>query len=78
MGGLGEVLPTARYLSSMTALSLITALEIITRHDSGASVYAEHDQIWVGDSDLPLTPDERAVLDGLGWFEDEDSWTHFT
>lgn len=34
-----------------------------------------HDQLWAGETDV--TENDRAELEALGWFEDEDSWSHF-
>lgn len=40
-------------------------------------VAAEHDQIWFGKADLPLTQEEVKELEDLGWFISEDSWSCF-
>jgi hypothetical protein len=41
----------------------------------------EHDQIWVSDfqDTVPsMSVAEVAAMAELGWFEDEDSWSHFS
>jgi hypothetical protein len=39
---------------------------------------AEHDQMYCGSYDLPLTTDEKTRMEELGWFGAEDSWSFFT
>ena len=38
---------------------------------------AEHDQFWFGDYDWVPEGKDRERLLGLGWFDDEDSWSCF-
>lgn len=59
--------------------NIIEGMQIVSRH-TGASEYcvsAEHDQIWCGAYDLPLTTEEKARMEELGWFEADDSWSAF-
>jgi hypothetical protein len=37
-----------------------------------------HDQIWVGKFEWITNDVDKARLEELGWFEDEDSWSCFT
>jgi hypothetical protein len=63
----------------MTLGKMIEGMQIVAKH-AGADVYcvqAEHDQIWCGAYDLPLSEEERTRMTELGWFEAEDSWSCF-
>lgn len=63
----------------MTLGKIIEGMQIIARHAKADSycVQAEHDQIWCGAYDLPLSDDEKKRMEDLGWFEAEDSWSAF-
>lgn len=38
----------------------------------------EHDQVFCGSYDLPLSDQEKKRMEELGWFEECDSWAFFT
>ncbi len=42
------------------------------------SVSATHDQLFCCSYELPLTPEDRAEMERLGWFKAEESWAAFT
>lgn len=44
--------------------------------DDYRSISPGHDQIWIGSVSM-VTEDEAKTLKGLGWFEDEGSWSCF-
>jgi hypothetical protein len=58
---------------------IIEALQIIARNAASEECFfrAAHDQVWVGSSDLSRAEEDIARLEELGWFIDEDSWSHF-
>jgi hypothetical protein len=58
---------------------IVEGMQIIARHVPADAycMQAEHDQIWCGAYDLPLTEDEKKRMEDLGWFEAEDSWSAF-
>lgn len=60
--------------------NIIRGMEIIRRHtgDDEYCVGAEHDILYCGGENLPLTADERAEMDRIGWFISENSWACFT
>ncbi|MDX7953927.1 hypothetical protein P7D22_22490 [Lichenihabitans sp. Uapishka_5] len=58
----------------MKLSSFVRGLEIMRTHYTDSDGYrlgAEHDQIHLFASDLPLTEEEMAELDALGWFQPE-------
>ena len=61
---------------------LIEGLQIIARHvgDDAFSVDAEHDILYAGGTELPLTETEKARMTELGCFEDDDveRWAAYT
>jgi hypothetical protein len=63
----------------VTLEKIIEGMQIIARHTKPDAycVQAEHDQIWCGAYDLPLTSEEKSRMEELGWFEAEDSWSAF-
>lgn len=59
--------------------NIIEGVQIVAKHtDDQFCVQAEHDQVWCGGYDLPLSEAEKARMVELGWFEAEDSWSFFT
>ena len=57
-----------------------TGFKIIMDVEPEAEISAQHDQIWVGSyGNRELMNDtKRKMMEDAGWFEDEDSWSHFT
>lgn len=45
------------------------------KNNYGVSV--EHDQLWFGSFDSVTDEKDKARLEELGWFEDEDAWSCF-
>lgn len=41
-------------------------------------ICARHDQLFVCSDALPLSAEDKAEMERLGWFEDEESWACFT
>mgnify|MGYP003434705516 CR=1 FL=1 len=54
--------------------------EIIRKYEPDAHIEPAHDQIFVGDyaTSEKMTEEERKEMEELGWFEESDSWSHFT
>lgn len=54
--------------------------EIIKKYEPDANLEPAHDQIFVGDyaTSEKMTEEERKEMEELGWFEDCESWSHFT
>ena len=56
-------------------------LEIIRKYNPEADIEPAHDQIFVGDYETSfsqMTEEEKKIMEDEGWFEDEESWSHFT
>lgn len=63
----------------MTASELIEGLTIITKYEPGAQVSAEHDELCAGEYNVKaMTKEDRKRMKAMGWFEQYDSWCHFT
>lgn len=63
----------------MTFLDILAGFKILEKYISPNDyIHAEHDQIWVAEYNLPLTEEEKAQMEKLGFFEDNDSWSAFT
>jgi len=60
----------------VTLTSLIEALTLIAKSQPESTICAEHDQIWVGGVE-GADQQDRDRLEKLGWFESEESWSHF-
>lgn len=63
-----------------TKAQIMGGLEIIARNtseDQGEFMRPGHDQIWAGYDDGSMSEDDRAELKRLGWFFDNDGWSHF-
>ena len=58
--------------------NILEGLKIIEKYDASSDFCAEHDQVFCGSYDLPMTDEDKEKMDELGWFEDDDSWSHFT
>jgi hypothetical protein len=58
---------------------ILGMLHILKEDGPECSMRGEHDQIWFGgDSHADDASDDmKAYMDMLGWFIDEDSWSHF-
>ena len=41
-------------------------------------LYAEHDKIWFLDYEEVTSEKDIKRLEELGWFKDEDAWSHYT
>lgn len=59
--------------------SILQGLLIIAKYDPKSYFAAEHDQIWCGDSSLPLTPEDKEMMAKLHWRIDKEAggWTHY-
>jgi succinate dehydrogenase flavin-adding protein (antitoxin of CptAB toxin-antitoxin module) len=75
----------AQYKHKTSLRGLIEALQIIEKytehaHKDNDEFHAEHDVFFAGhyESTVPqMTDEEKARMEDLGWFEDEESWaTH--
>lgn len=56
--------------------NLIEGMQIISKYSTDRfCVHAEHDQIYCGHVDLPLTDEEKDRMKELGWFNEYDSWS---
>lgn len=59
-----------------TFQKIIQGLTIINEHDPDTDFCADHDQIWCGDI-RKFPADAKNQLENLGWFDNENSWSHF-
>ena len=58
---------------------ILEGMNIIAKYEPEAHMYAGHDQIWFGryiPEEMSVEDEDRLKLE-LGWFEAEDSWSHF-
>lgn len=68
-------------MSEITDVS--KGLTIIEQYEVDAVFTAEHDQIWCGQGNgksvTEITEEGKAILEGLGWFIDENlrCWSRF-
>lgn len=71
MAELKKVKPTA-----LNLLGLVEGLQIFAKYDPDGSYAAEHDIIYVADSNLPITDAEKKRLKELSFHIDEglESW----
>jgi hypothetical protein len=56
---------------------ILAGMQIIAKYDEDFCTDAQHDQIWAGPGVDMNEEDTQAML-SLGWFWDEESWSHFT
>ena len=62
---------------------VLSGLQILSDYDDNIQCRFEHDQMWVCDFEATVKaiPDHLwyhvACLARLGWFESEESWSHF-
>jgi hypothetical protein len=68
----------------MTIITGISkGLVLIEQYESDAVFTAEHDQIWCGQGNgksiTEITDEGKEILEGMGWFIDEDlkCWSRF-
>jgi hypothetical protein len=67
-------------MSELSTLDeVLNGIGLIRKYEPGASIAAEHDQIYFGSYDTheQMTPEEREQMEAWNWFEDVDSWSHF-
>jgi len=58
---------------------ILEGLKIIEKYEPNFDTACEHDTLYAGNyAPEKLTEDERKKMEELGWFEQEESWTHFT
>lgn len=63
----------------MKLADAIEGMQIIAKYTQDQyCLQGEHDQVFCGDYNLPLTPEERGRLEELGWFEEAGSWSFYT
>jgi hypothetical protein len=59
-----------------SALNIAKAVGIIAEYEEDAVFTAEHDQIWCGQGNgksiTEITDEGKEILEGLGWFIDEN------
>lgn len=60
--------------------NIVEGMKIIAAYASPDAycVQAEHDRVWCGSADLPLSSAEKVRMEELGWFVADDSWSFFT
>ena len=55
-------------------------IAIILKYEPLTAIGARNEQLWIGDYDSTyekMTDKEKALMEKMDWFEDEDSWTRF-
>ena len=57
---------------------ILSGMNLIAKYEPDADIHAEHDIICFGryQPDL-MTKEERGQMERWGWFEDEESWSHY-
>ena len=60
--------------------NLFMGVSILAKYQDpeGDVVCAVHDKLMCCWAALPLTPDDKAEMERLGWFVDEESWACWT
>jgi hypothetical protein len=56
-------------------------IAIILKYEPSTPIAARHEQLWVGDYDFTyekMTDEGKALMEKMGWFEDEDAWSSYT
>jgi hypothetical protein len=64
----------------MTIKELNDVIAIFNKYGeySNEEFAADHEQIWIGGpNEDELSEADREAVDKMGWFIDEDSWSHF-
>ncbi len=59
---------------------ILIGLQILARHDEVLECSFEHDQMWVSNFNRTvgkMSEDEVWEMARAGWFEDENSWSHW-
>lgn len=60
----------------MTTTNIIEGLQLINKSKpEGESDYhfrAEHDEVWAGSLDWPMSEEDKKRMEELGWHADED------
>lgn len=59
---------------------VVRGLNILAKYDDDLAVAFEHDQVWAADFDTTvarMSKEEVIELAVCGWFESQDSWSHF-
>ncbi len=59
---------------------ILRGLQILARYDEKLDCNFEHDQMWVGDFEAAvgkMAEEEVWEMARLGWFEADDSWSHW-
>lgn len=59
-----------RYRELIEGLKILAQTE--TNKEESFNVCAEHDCIWAGNSEVKVSPEDRATLLKLGWVFDRD------
>lgn len=58
----------------------VRGLNILAKYDNDIDPSFEHDQCWASDFDSTIEKMTREDVEALaqcGWFESEESWSHF-
>jgi len=56
-------------------------LAVLLQYSDDIPCSCEHDQIWAGDFEATvekMTKADVELMAKLGWWEDEEAWSHFT
>ncbi len=63
----------------MKLANIIEGMQIIAKYTKNEyCVHAEHDQMWCGEYDLPLSEEDSNHMNRLGWFKSDEGWSCFT
>lgn len=72
-------------VSTTTGNKILFGLQVLYKYSINLELHSEHDQLWAGGKDM--TQEEMCVImsevdigrmEKLGWFKDEESWSHWT
>ena len=64
----------------MRLADILEGMQIIAKYagDDQYCVQAEHDELFCGSTDLPLTEEDKKRMKDLGWMDHDGSWSCFT
>jgi hypothetical protein len=72
-------------VSMTSGNKILFGLQILYKYNINLELHSEHDQLWAGGKDMSqeemcklMSEEDIKRMDELDWFDDEDSWSHWT
>jgi hypothetical protein len=58
---------------------ILEGLQILSKYFPNGDFHGEHDQVWAGGEldEIEISKEDKERLEELGWFIDEESYSHF-